>query len=105
MMVKTLSVVLVSVAAMVGALSPSGLEDPIGFAENRCPQSVAKCLRDSPCSQEFNGVLVGGLNPVSPAAQALQQCVSSALFSLRSVLAQPGGEKKIENGPPASDGS
>jgi hypothetical protein len=102
MFVKTLAIGLVSVAAMVGALP---LEDPIAFAENRCPQSVAKCLRDSPCSQEFNGVLVGGLNPISPAAQALQQCVSSALFSLRFVLGQPGGEKKIENGPPASDGS
>jgi hypothetical protein len=94
MFVKTLAIGLVSVAAMVGALSPAGLEDPVGFAENRCPQSVAKCLKDSPCSQEFHGVLIGGLNPISPAAQGLQQCVSSALFSLRNVLGQPGGGKE-----------
>jgi hypothetical protein len=92
-------------ASIRGALSPGGLVDPVAFAQNRCPVSFATCLRDSACSKEINGVLINGLNPMSSAAVNLQQCVSSALFSARFALAQPGGEKQIENGPPAADGS
>jgi hypothetical protein len=71
-------------ASIRGAHSTAGLEDPVMFARKRCPEAFDKCLEDRACFGEIRGVLIGGLNPISPAAQDLQKCVSSALFSLSS---------------------
>jgi hypothetical protein len=95
------------VARMLGPdLGPGlGLKNPAAFAQNRCPKHVEKCLQDKEgCSQEVPN-LIAGLQPISQTAQDLVQCFRGAIFAGRNALALPKGEEKIENGPPASDGS
>jgi hypothetical protein len=46
------------------------------IAIKACPDQVGKCEEDNECAQEV-GCLISGAQPISAAAQALVQCVSS----------------------------
>jgi hypothetical protein len=54
----------------------------VALAKKACPDQVGQCEEDNECAREIDS-LIRGAQPISAAAQALVQCVSSNTAQIR----------------------